>query len=189
MSEMGDKLDRLKIDRLEQSTGSRWWIPVAAIGVLILAFLAWWLSRSSVPQIVTVVAREVRAGDDQTVLNASGYVTARRQATVSSKITGKVLEVLIEEGMEVTASQVLARLDSSNASAAVRLAEAQLGATRTELEETRVREAPGRGSGGESSGAGRSEGRGGFAHCKARQSTTGGNCGRAGSSGCPTGPR
>ena len=45
------------------------------------------------------------------MLNASGYVTARRRATVSSKITGKVVEVNVEEGMAVTQGQVLARLD------------------------------------------------------------------------------
>ena len=54
------------------------------------------------------------------MLNASGYVTARRRATVSSKVTGKVVEVLIEEGMVVAAGQLLARLDSSNVRAAAR---------------------------------------------------------------------
>jgi transcriptional regulator of acetoin/glycerol metabolism len=48
------------------------------------------------------------------VLNASGYVTARRAATVSSKVTGKVIEVLIEEGMKVKEGQVVARLDDTN---------------------------------------------------------------------------
>ncbi len=81
----------------------------------------------------------VRIGSQQTVLNASGYVTARRKATVSSKVTGKVLEVLIEEGMEVREGQVLARLDDSNVRASYRLSEAQLEAARAELAETRVR--------------------------------------------------
>ena len=45
-------------------------------------------------------------------MNASGYVTARREATVSSKVTGKVIEVLVEEGMKVEQGQVLARIDS-----------------------------------------------------------------------------
>jgi RND family efflux transporter MFP subunit len=63
----------------------------------------------------TVPARPAAAGGpDRTVLNASGYVTARRAATVSSKVTGKVMELLIEEGMKVQAGQVLARLDASN---------------------------------------------------------------------------
>ena len=52
-------------------------------------------------------------GGAASVLNASGYVTARRRATVSSKITGKVVEVNVEEGMAVREGQVLARLDDA----------------------------------------------------------------------------
>src|SRR5262249_36120379 len=76
---------------------------------------------------------------DHTVLNASGYVTARRQATVSSKVTGKVTEVLIEEGMKVQEGQILARLDDTNVRASLRLAEAQLESAKNALAETRVR--------------------------------------------------
>src|SRR5262249_29467013 len=53
-------------------------------------------------------------------------VTARRQATVSAKITGKVTEVLIEEGMRVESGAVLARLDDTEAMAQLTLARAQL---------------------------------------------------------------
>ena len=53
------------------------------------------------------------------VLNASGYVTARRRATVSSKVTGKVLEVFVEEGKAVRKGQVLAKLDDSQVRAAL----------------------------------------------------------------------
>jgi RND family efflux transporter MFP subunit len=73
------------------------------------------------------------------VLNASGYVTARRRATVSSKITGKVIEVNVEEGMAVREGQVLARLDDSTLRAALALAEAQVEASRRVLRETEVR--------------------------------------------------
>ena len=59
----------------------------------------------------TAVASACSAAAEPAVLNASGYVVARRQATVSSKVTGKVDEVLIEEGMEVKEGQLLARLD------------------------------------------------------------------------------
>jgi RND family efflux transporter MFP subunit len=141
MSEMGEKLDGLKIDRPEESARSRWWILAAVVAVSALLLALWWFTRPRVAEVTTAMAREVSVGGDQTVLNASGYVTARRQATVSSKVTGKVEEVLIEEGMEVTAGQVLARLDGSNARASVRLSEAQLTAARAELEETRVRRA------------------------------------------------
>jgi HlyD family secretion protein len=73
------------------------------------------------------------------VLNASGYVTARRQATVSSKITGKVVDVLVEEGMEIREGQVLAHLDDSIPRKQLALAEAQLGSQRRALAENEVR--------------------------------------------------
>jgi len=79
------------------------------------------------------------AGGDRTVLNASGYVTARRAATVSSKVTGKVTEVLIEEGVKVNEGQILARLDDTNVQASLHLASAQLDSAKTAQEETRVR--------------------------------------------------
>jgi RND family efflux transporter MFP subunit len=79
------------------------------------------------------------AGTQAAVLNASGYVTARRRATVSSKITGKVIEVNVEEGMMVTEGQVLARLDASSPRAALALAEAQAEAARRGLRENEVR--------------------------------------------------
>jgi RND family efflux transporter MFP subunit len=59
------------------------------------------------------------------VLDASGYVVARRQATVSAKITGKVVVVLIEEGQRVSENEIIARLDDTNARASVAQAEAQ----------------------------------------------------------------
>ncbi len=140
MNEIKDKLAGLRIDRPEESGGrGRVWIPVVAALLVLVAVAVWWSTRSGAAEVRTSVAREVQVGERQTVLNASGYVTARRRATVSSKITGKVVDVLIEEGMAVTQGQVLARLDDANAVAAARLSESQLQAARAELEETRVR--------------------------------------------------
>jgi RND family efflux transporter MFP subunit len=73
------------------------------------------------------------------VLNASGYVTARRRATVSSKVTGKVVEVNVEEGMAVRQGQILARLDDSTHKAALGLAQAQAEAARGAVRESTVR--------------------------------------------------
>jgi len=140
MSEIKDRLEDLKIDRSDEPvSGSKAWVVAVTAVVAILALVVWWLARPGAAQVQTAVAREVSGGGRQTVLNASGYVTARRRATVSSKVTGKVIEVLIEEGMEVEEGQVLARLDLSNVNASLNLAEAQRGAARTALEETRVR--------------------------------------------------
>ena len=82
---------------------------------------------------------ERAAGTQAAVLNASGYVTARRRATVSSKITGKVVEVNVEEGMAVRQGQVLARLDDATLRAALALAEAQAEAARRGVRENEVR--------------------------------------------------
>ena len=82
---------------------------------------------------------ERAAGTQAAVLNASGYVTARRRATVSSKITGKVIEVNVEEGMAVKEGQILARLDDQTMRAGLALAEAQLEATRRATHENEVR--------------------------------------------------
>ena len=103
------------------------------------AFL--WLSRSNAVEVHTAVARESGGGSngERTVLNASGYVTARRAATVSSKVTGKVVEVLIEEAHEeVKEGQVVARLDDTNVKTSLDVAKAQLDSARAALEETRA---------------------------------------------------
>ena len=88
-------------------------------------------------EIATVSSRQ--AGTQAAVLNATGYVTARRRATVSSKITGKVVQVNIEEGMAVREGQVLARLDDETQRASVALAEAQAEAARRNVNESEVR--------------------------------------------------
>ena len=73
------------------------------------------------------------------VLNASGYVVARRLATVSSKVTGRVSEVLFEEGAEVEAGQVLARLDRSTVEAQLNVSASSAEAARRNLREIEVR--------------------------------------------------
>ncbi len=142
MSSPKPTLDDLRIERNpETESRSRFW-PVV-IAVLVLALLAgvfWWLKRPGAIPVRTVLVREAAGtGIMRTVLNASGYVTARREATVSSKITGKVTEVLVEEGMKVKEGQILARLDDTNVKTSLALAQAQLVSAKDALAETRVR--------------------------------------------------
>jgi len=118
-------LAALGIDRaLERSSAGRWlkW----TLGLVVLSAIgagAWaWANRTRPIEVQTAPATERVAGTQAAVLNASGYVTARRRATVSSKITGKVIEVNVEEGMAVKEGQVLARLDDANVRAALMLA-------------------------------------------------------------------
>jgi HlyD family secretion protein len=142
MSEAKPNLAELRIDRDEDrrnGTGRAGWIVVILILLGLGGAGAWWVYGRAVP-VRTQAARVAEAsGGRRTVLNASGYVLARRQATVSSKVTGKVVEVLVEEGMKVQDGQVLARLDDTNVRASLKLAEAQAQAARAALVETRAR--------------------------------------------------
>lgn len=139
MSAKSANLDALRIDRttVPQSAGAGWWrwlvlvLGLAAVG-------GWWFTRSQgIPvKTATVQATSAGVGSSRTLLNASGYVTTRLEATVSSKITGKVAEILVEEGMKVTQGQILAKLDATNVEASLRLAEAQLKSVTLTLAET-----------------------------------------------------
>ena len=133
-------LDQLRIDRSTAPKNSpRPWTIAAGLGlVAAIAAVAWWFGRPQAAVVRTVMAQEIGSGGQRTLLNASGYVTARRQATVSSKATGKVIEVLVEEGMKVESGQVLARIDSSNVEKSLQLAEAHLEVARKALDETKA---------------------------------------------------
>jgi len=131
-------LDQLRIERAPDRPPRSWGkFVIAAVIIAALVTAAWfWFGKTSAIEVRTAVARGLNSDAASTVLNASGYVTARRQATVSSKFTGKVTEVLIEEGMLVDEGQVLARLDDSNIQASLRLAEAQVVSSQRGLTET-----------------------------------------------------
>ncbi len=131
------KLDKLRIERPPERRPSVRWLMVLAVLGVVAAAAAWLLLQPAAKiEVTTEPARLIQGPVPGTVLNASGYVTARRQATVSAKFTGRVEEILIEEGMEVEAGQVLARLDASNINASLRLAEARLASARTSSKET-----------------------------------------------------
>jgi RND family efflux transporter MFP subunit len=138
-------LDSLRIERNAEPANPgpargvyKWFIA----GVLALAAIAaaYALLRDPVVEVETATAVAASSGSGGgAVLNASGYVVARRQATVSSKVTGKVAEVLIEEGMAVKQNQLLARLDDTTTRPLYSLAQRQLDATRKNLDEVQVR--------------------------------------------------
>ncbi|MCJ7753147.1 MAG: efflux RND transporter periplasmic adaptor subunit [Thermoanaerobaculales bacterium] len=111
-------LSDLKIDRSAKigDGGNRRLMLIAAAVIVTLAVIAILVvGGRSAPEVEVAVARSASSTGATTVLNASGYVEPRRKATVSSKITGKVTEVLVDEGMAVEEGQVLARLDDSDA--------------------------------------------------------------------------
>ncbi len=129
-------LSQLKIDRsltppTERRTGL--WLGLAA-GAVLLAGAYLVLRPESAIEVQAVAVTAAGGGStNSSVLDATGYVVARRQATVSSKVTGKVTAVYIEEGKRVQEGEVLARIDDSNVRAQLELARANLGEVRVQL--------------------------------------------------------
>ena len=126
-------LKELRIDRDAPADGSssrlRLWLGIGAAVVLAGLFAAWFFTREKPVEVTVAAARAMPATSTGTsVLDATGYVTARRQATVSAKITGKVRDVRIEEGQHVAEGEILATLDDSEARVEVDLRRAQVAA-------------------------------------------------------------
>jgi RND family efflux transporter MFP subunit len=138
--EKADLLQQLRIDRDEErsSRGSRAWIGVV-VALVVLAALAaggwWWFAGGKTFEVeaATAVAPASAGTGPLAVLQATGYVTARREATVSAQITGTLTKVMIEEGEHVDAGQVLALLEDTAQKAALAQAEAQQRAAEAQL--------------------------------------------------------
>ena len=132
MSEREDLLNNLKIDRTAQPTNegsspNKLYLLGAAI---LIVGIFWWLfsSDDELQEVTTFTVKSLQMSDSSatSILDASGYVVARRRATVSSKMTGKVMKVFIEEGMYVEEGQILAQLDDSTMKADLNYSQSQL---------------------------------------------------------------
>jgi RND family efflux transporter MFP subunit len=126
-------LSQLRIERdapASEDPGRRppWLLGGAALLVAGLAALGWLIfSGHGALPVHTALAQSLGgAGGSASVLDATGYVTARREATVSAQITGTLTQVLIEEGDRVKEGQVLGRLDDTAQKASLAQAQAQL---------------------------------------------------------------
>ena len=142
MNDLKKDLDALRIEREPERRGAGRWVVWAGLIVLLAAagFAGYrWLTQERPVEVQVATVSTRAAGTQAAVLNASGYVVARRRATISSKITGKVVEVDVEEGKSVAQGQVLARLDDSTPRASLALAQAQAEAARHTLRENEVR--------------------------------------------------
>ncbi|WP_447937690.1 efflux RND transporter periplasmic adaptor subunit [Thermomonas fusca] len=139
MNTSADLLNSLKIDRnAPPPPPSRkgLWIGLAVVGVAVLAAAGVFALRGGKGVEVSVAEATAIGGTgagNASVLDATGYVVARRMATVSAKVTGRVREVLIEEGQKVEEGQVLARLDPVDAQAQRALSESQLAASQSQI--------------------------------------------------------
>ena len=153
MTDQASLLNQLRLDRDEPRppprAGRLWLIAgvvAVAIGGAVVATMRYAATPAEELQSGVAAAAALApptspssaAAPIASILDASGYVVARRQATVSSKVTGKVAAVLIEEGQRVEAGEVIARLDDTNARAQVAQAMAQVEQQRASLNATRV---------------------------------------------------
>ncbi|MDJ0795008.1 MAG: efflux RND transporter periplasmic adaptor subunit [Woeseiaceae bacterium] len=142
MADTSQSINQLKIDRSAPAPAQGLtWVYVVG-GLIVVAAILWLLfgRGGGAVAVETDIARKppsVAAANS--VLDASGYVVARRQATVSSKVTGKVLEVFVEEGMSVEKDQIVARLDDTTQQAQLAVAVAQVESSRASLAEINAR--------------------------------------------------
>jgi HlyD family secretion protein len=134
-------LSALRIDDRDRNgprKGRKVWLAVIA-GVVVPAVAMTVILRGGrAPSVEVAEVRTESAATIPSVLNASGYVTPRRRATVAAKITGRVVEMLVEEGMAVGEGQVLARLDDAEARRRLELARADREVAVATIAETEV---------------------------------------------------
>ncbi len=144
MNSSQELLKELRIERNAAPPPRSWrWLWIALAALVVLAGVVYGAMRlfAGEPAIEVHTTTAVAiggAGGNASVLDATGYVTAHRMATVSSKITGKVKQVFIEEGQHVDAGYVMATLDPVDADAQRALTQAQLAAARSQSESLRA---------------------------------------------------
>jgi RND family efflux transporter MFP subunit len=134
-------LSSLKIHDSARSKGVRGKILrifSASLGVLFLVIGGVLAFRTQTPGVEVAGALPANSPQAETLLNASGYVTPRRRATVAAKITGRVTGVFFEEGMSVNEGQLLASLDDSDAKRALNAATADRNASRAAIADLEV---------------------------------------------------
>jgi RND family efflux transporter MFP subunit len=137
-------LSSLRIDdhsRRGSKIGKRLGLFAAAVGAVLLLGSLLLAFRSQKPIVEVATARPASGAKAEALLNASGYITPRRRATVAAKVTGRVEQIYAEEGLHVKSGQVLATLDCSQPNAALTSAKSDRDATAAALADLQVQSA------------------------------------------------
>ena len=136
-------IHELRIDRSDrEETGTaqrKWWLPAGVAVVVAAAAAVILFTRNSAIEVseATAVAASASAAPTA-ILQATGYVTAEREATVSSQIQGQLSQVYVQEGEHVQRGKILARLDDSTQRATLAQASAQLAASQAQRRQVQV---------------------------------------------------
>ena len=136
-----DDLDSLRIQdkaRKGRKTGKLFAIVTGSLVILFGVAGALASLRSRKPVVEVAVARKPDFGSREVLLNASGYVTPRRRATIAAKIAGRVTDVLFDEGTRVQEGQLLATLDDSDAKKALDAAKADRDSSQAAIADLQV---------------------------------------------------
>jgi RND family efflux transporter MFP subunit len=142
-SDKSQLLHQLRIDRSERDETTprprKWWLAGVVAAALIAVAVVLLITRNSAIQVSEATAVAASAGSaPAAVLQATGYVTAEREATVSAQIQGQLAQVYVQEGEHVRQGQVLARLDDSTQRASLDQASAQLASAQAQLRQYQV---------------------------------------------------
>ena len=147
MRELKDELASLRIDR-DAPRRTRWRVPVVLLVLVALGVAGWYYFGKvktvlGAVEVETVTSRvESSSGPNAgtPILTASGYLVARKQSVVSSKIQGRISRLLVEEGSVVKAGEVLATLDDADVVAAIAKAKADIEYAKADLAEAQRQE-------------------------------------------------
>lgn len=124
--------------RKETRAARRYIFAAIPLALLACIFAAAYYFRSRGPSVDIATAIRPEANGSQTLLNASGYVTPRRRATIAAKITGRVNGVFFDEGTRVREGQLLATLDDADAKRALDSAKADRDASQAAIADYEV---------------------------------------------------
>jgi RND family efflux transporter MFP subunit len=133
-------LNRLKIDKNLKGSSSRGWKTfLLLISFVALSGLIWFfIAKNNLQSVELTEVQQISNRQQSAVLNASGYVTPRQRATVAAKVTGRVSELFIDEGMKVEKGQVLARIDATDAQKQIDAAKADVAVAEAGIADLKV---------------------------------------------------
>ena len=134
-----EDLSRLKIDKSsveyrpsKRKKASYWIGGIIVLSIILILYMSGVLGPAE--EVNVTMITKIYPSQTFTLLNASGYIVAERKAAVASKVTGRLVQLRVEEGSHVRAGQVIAQLENDDVVAARNQAKANLNVAKHHLE-------------------------------------------------------